>query len=112
VKLPELTAKEQDVLSLVAAGYSNDHIASRLAVSPRTVETHTSRIFVKLGLEPNPDVHRRVLATLAHLGATPSPSLALGGLRAGTDDSEARRRHGTDQVGAARERAHGRRFGR
>lgn len=69
MKLSELTAKEQDVLSLVAAGYSNDHIASRLAVSPRTVECHTSRIFTKLVLEPNPDVHRRVLATLAHLGA-------------------------------------------
>jgi DNA-binding NarL/FixJ family response regulator len=68
--VPELTAKERDVLSLVAAGYSNDHIAERLAVTTRTVETHTSRIFTKLGLEPSPGVHRRVLAALAHLGAT------------------------------------------
>jgi DNA-binding NarL/FixJ family response regulator len=58
------------VLSLVAAGCSNDHIAERLAVTTRTVETHSSRTFTKLGPEPSPAVHGRVLATLAHLGAT------------------------------------------
>ena len=68
--MPELTAKELDVLSLLAAGYSNDHIAQRLAITARTVETHTSRIVSKLGLEPAPVIHRRVMATLVHLGAT------------------------------------------
>lgn len=63
----ELTAKEHDVLSLVAAGYSNDHIADHRAVSLRTVECHTGRIFTKLGLEPSPATHRRVLAALAYL---------------------------------------------
>jgi DNA-binding NarL/FixJ family response regulator len=69
-----LTAKERDVLGLVAEGYSNDRIAEQLAVTARTVETHTSRIFTKLGLDADPATHRRVLAVLAHLRASASAS--------------------------------------
>jgi DNA-binding NarL/FixJ family response regulator len=67
--LEQLTRKEREVLELVAEGYSNDRIAQRLAITARTVETHTSRIFTKLGLETDPGTHRRVLAVLAHLRA-------------------------------------------
>lgn len=69
-----LTAQERNVLALVAEGHSNDRIAARLKVTPRTVETHTSRIFTKLGLETDPGTHRRVLAVLAHLRVTAPPS--------------------------------------
>jgi len=62
-----LTEREQEVLALVAEGLSNQAIAQRLVINERTVETHTTRIFIKLGLEPSPDVHRRVKAVLAHL---------------------------------------------
>jgi DNA-binding NarL/FixJ family response regulator len=65
--MAQLTAKERDVLTLVAAGYSNERIAAQLGVSARTVETHTSRVFTKLGLDADPGTHRRVLAVLAHL---------------------------------------------
>lgn len=67
--LAQLTAKEREVLELVAEGYSNERIAEQLQVTSRTVETHTSRIFTKLGLEADPANHRRVLAVLAHLRA-------------------------------------------
>lgn len=67
--LAQLTAKEREVLELVAEGYSNDRIAEQIQVTSRTVETHTSRIFTKLGLEADPANHRRVLAVLAHLRA-------------------------------------------
>jgi DNA-binding NarL/FixJ family response regulator len=62
-----LTPKERDVLALVAEGHSNERIAEQLGVTDRTVETHTSRIFTKLGLPADPTTHRRVLAVLAHL---------------------------------------------
>jgi DNA-binding NarL/FixJ family response regulator len=71
--LAGLTAMERVVLGLVAEGYSNDRIAQQLAVTVRTVETHTSRIFTKLGLDTDPATHRRVLAVLAHLRANASP---------------------------------------
>jgi DNA-binding NarL/FixJ family response regulator len=65
--LGELTEREREVLSLVAEGLSNAAIVQRLGVTERTVESHTTQIFSKLGLEPSRDVHRRVLATLAFL---------------------------------------------
>jgi DNA-binding NarL/FixJ family response regulator len=65
--LGRLTGKEHEVLELLAQGCSNDRIARELGVTARTVETHTSRIFAKLGLETDPGTHRRVLAVLAHL---------------------------------------------
>jgi serine/threonine-protein kinase len=63
----QLTAKEREVLALVAEGLSNERIAHRLEVTPRTIETHIGRIFLKLGLHENPASHRRVLAVLAQL---------------------------------------------
>ena len=66
--LAALTAREHDVLALMAEGRSNTAIAGRLAVSERSVEKHISNIFSKLGLPPSDSDHRRVLAVLAYLG--------------------------------------------
>jgi DNA-binding NarL/FixJ family response regulator len=67
--LARLTAREREVLGLLAEGRSNSSIAHQLRTTQRTVETHTSRIFTKLGLEAAPSTHRRVLAVLMHLEA-------------------------------------------
>jgi len=67
--LDELTPREREVLGLMAEGLSNGGICRRLVLSPKTVETHVNAIFLKLGLMPAPDEHRRVLAVLAFLGA-------------------------------------------
>jgi DNA-binding NarL/FixJ family response regulator len=45
---PELTAREREVLDLLAAGHSNHHIAQRLGLSTKTVANHISAIFAKL----------------------------------------------------------------
>jgi DNA-binding NarL/FixJ family response regulator len=66
--LGTLTARERDVLALMAEGRSNSAIADHIAVSERAVEKHISNIFAKLGLPPSDSDHRRVLAVLAYLG--------------------------------------------
>ena len=66
-RLIELTAREREVLSLMAEGRSNNAIADHLSVGEGTVEKHISSIFSKLGLEESTSQHRRVLAVLAYL---------------------------------------------
>ncbi len=67
--LDDLTPREREVLSLMAEGRSNATIGRLLSLQPKTVETHVSRVFSKLGLAEEADGHRRVLAVLAHLRA-------------------------------------------
>jgi DNA-binding NarL/FixJ family response regulator len=63
-----LTAREREVLALVAEGRTNAGIARRLVLAERTVETHMRAIFQKLRIADGGDDHRRVLAVLTHLG--------------------------------------------
>jgi DNA-binding NarL/FixJ family response regulator len=67
--LDSLTDREREVLALMAEGRSNQAIAERIHLSPKTVEAHVTAILAKLGLEPTPDDHRRVLAVLTYLRA-------------------------------------------
>lgn len=62
-----LTAREREILGLMAEGRSNAGVARTLVVSERTVEAVCAQLFRKLGLEPSPDVNRRVLAVLTLL---------------------------------------------
>jgi DNA-binding NarL/FixJ family response regulator len=64
-----LTARERDVLSLMAEGRSNAAIAGRLFLSESAVGKHTASIFAKLDLAASDDDNRRVLAVLAYLNA-------------------------------------------
>ena len=65
--LERLTAREREVLALMAEGRSNTAIAAQLVVSEGAVEKHISNVFSKLDLPPSEEDHRRVLAVLAYL---------------------------------------------
>jgi DNA-binding NarL/FixJ family response regulator len=66
-QLDRLTAREREVLGLMAQGSSNPAIAARLHLTGKTVETHVRNIFQRLDLPTEPDHDRRVLAVLAYL---------------------------------------------
>ncbi len=67
--LGELTAREREVLALMAEGRSNAGIGQALWVTEGTVEKHVRSILMKLRLPETAEVHRRVLAVLAFLDA-------------------------------------------
>ena len=75
-QLSRLTGRERLVLELLADGHSNTAIAELLGLATRTVETHTSRIFIKLDLEGDPSTHRRVRAAIAFHRHVGEPLLA------------------------------------
>lgn len=62
--LERLTAREREVLALMAEGRSNVAIAAELVITERAVEKHVTNILMKLELPPTEQDHRRVLAVL------------------------------------------------
>jgi DNA-binding NarL/FixJ family response regulator len=72
--LEALTARELEVMALVAGGLSNDEIAQRLVVTLATAKTHVSRVMTKLRAH-----HRAQLVTLAYETGLVHPRRAAGG---------------------------------
>ncbi|WP_328425523.1 response regulator transcription factor [Micromonospora sp. NBC_00389] len=70
--LAALSAREREVLALLAEGRSNASIAGRLHVTEAAVGKHVGNILLKLDLPPNDDTNRRVLAVLTYLRADPA----------------------------------------
>jgi DNA-binding NarL/FixJ family response regulator len=68
--LSRLSAREVDVLRLMAEGLTNSGIASRLFLSARTVEAHVGNLMAKLDITDSDERHRRVAAVLSYLRAT------------------------------------------
>jgi DNA-binding NarL/FixJ family response regulator len=64
-----LTARELEVLGLMAEGQSNRTIGRTLVITDAAVSKHIANILAKLDLPPTPDHHRRVMAILAYLRA-------------------------------------------
>ena len=67
--LERLTAREREVLPLMAEGRTNAAIGSALVLSDGAIEKHIASIFAKLDLPADMDGHRRVLAVLTWLRA-------------------------------------------
>jgi DNA-binding NarL/FixJ family response regulator len=63
----QLTPRRLEVLQLMAQGYSNARIARELFVTEKAVARSIALIFQTLGLPPDPDDHRRVLAVMRYL---------------------------------------------
>lgn len=68
--LDALTAREKEVLGLMAQGLSNTAIAKTIVVTQGAVENHISNIFAKLRLEASRDENRRIRAVLTYLDST------------------------------------------
>lgn len=68
--LAQLTAREREVLALMAEGQSNTAIAGALVVTTKAVEKHVANVFAKLNLPPDDGQHsRRVLAVVRYLNS-------------------------------------------
>ena len=67
--LDSLTAREREVLALMAEGVSNAGIARKLFITEGTVEKHVNSILSKLDLPDTAEDHRRVLAVITFLEA-------------------------------------------
>jgi DNA-binding NarL/FixJ family response regulator len=67
--ISRLSAREREVLALMAEGRSNTAIAQRLFITEKAVSKHTTSIFTKLALAADQDDNRRVLAVLAYLNS-------------------------------------------
>ena len=65
--LSSLSAREREVLAVIAEGHSNAAIARKLGVTEAAVGKHVGNIFAKLRLPQTDDTNRRVLAVLAYL---------------------------------------------
>jgi DNA-binding NarL/FixJ family response regulator len=65
--LAALTAREREVLALIAEGRSNNAIAETLVITGGVVEKHIASIFAKLGLAPSDNDNRRVIAAIKYL---------------------------------------------
>lgn len=63
----QLTARETEVLALMAEGKANTTIARKLVISDAAVAKHINRIFAKLGLRDDDAAHKRVQAVLTYL---------------------------------------------
>ncbi|GAA2601881.1 response regulator transcription factor [Streptomyces violaceus] len=74
--LARLTAREQEVLALMAEGKSNASIAAAMVVSEGTVSKHFGSILTKLDLSLDDTTNRRVLAVLAYLRGRPGVDTA------------------------------------
>jgi DNA-binding NarL/FixJ family response regulator len=62
-----LTARQREVLALMAEGRSNAAIAAALVITEKTVARHTSHIYDELGIDQSEQDHRRVLAVVRYL---------------------------------------------
>ncbi|MEU8686919.1 response regulator transcription factor [Streptomyces sp. NPDC048665] len=67
--IDSLTAREREVLQLMAEGHDNTTIAKTLVITERSVSKHIGNVFLKLHLPPSDSGHRRVLAVLAYLNS-------------------------------------------
>jgi len=65
--IASLTPRRVEVLELMAQGYSNARIARQLVVTEKAVARNIALIFQTLGLPPDPDEHRRVIAVIRYL---------------------------------------------
>ncbi len=76
--LSRLSARQYEVVALVAEGLTNAAIADRLGISPRSVDAHLNVAYAVLGLPASRERNPRVEAVRSYLEHTASPWTAGG----------------------------------
>jgi DNA-binding NarL/FixJ family response regulator len=74
-RVPEVSARERDILGLLATGASDSQISTELSVAHRTVRTHITSLFAKLDLGNRTEL--ALIGLLAHLRDCPDCKAAL-----------------------------------
>ena len=69
--IPAVTARQKEIVQLIAAGYSNEEVAARLGIAPRTAKAHTDSLRQKLGVSRRRQIPA---AFLALTGEDPLPA--------------------------------------
>ncbi len=88
-RIPALTARELDVLRLVAEGRSNSQIAGTLFISPKTVSVHVSNVLAKLGVSGRGEAAAVAYRAGVLFDDEPSPSASARGLAGGAATRQA-----------------------
>lgn len=71
-RIPFLTSRQYEVLHWLAGGHSNDEIAERLSITPRTVKAHVAALMGQLGVESRLEL--AVTAVIGHLESAAPPA--------------------------------------
>jgi len=74
-RIPEITARQREVVALIAAGCSNEEVGERLGISPRTAKAHSDALRQKLGV---PRRRQIPAAYRAVTGEDPLPPVPAG----------------------------------
>ncbi len=77
-RIPEITARQREVVALIAAGCSNEEVGDRLGISPRTAKAHSDALRQKLGVPRRRQIPAAYRAVTGEDPLSPVSSVIIG----------------------------------